>query len=179
MNIFPTRQNKNKNKDKKFIPVNFISKEILKDTLVLNKNLHPLIKQFILKGFDVDADQLSGFFSLRSLVFSIVDINPSKILSYEQLKEFLSRVLKEFYSFKMKGYINQSYMESNQIFNIFRSYYPQYKDVFCNNEIKYVSMSYELEHFHNLIILVLLFEIELYLNFYIRELKILKSKDRD
>jgi len=175
MNIFQTRQNKNKNK--KFIPVNFISKEILKDTLVLNKNLHPLIKQLNLKGFDVE--ELSCFFSLRSLVFSIVDINPSKTLSYEQLKEFLSRVLKLFYSFKSKGYINQSYMESNQIFNIFRSYYPQYKDVFCNNEIKYVSMSYELEHFHNLIILVLLFEIELYLNNFIRELKILKSKDRD
>jgi len=177
MNLFQTRQNKNKNKNKnkKFIPVNYISKEILKDTLLLNKNLHPLIKQLNLKDFDVE--QLSGFFSLRSLVFSIVDVNPSKLLSYEQLKEFLSRVLKQFYAFNSKGYINQSYMESNKIFNIFRSYYPQYKDVFCNTEIKYVSMSYELEHFHNLIILILLFEIELYLNYFIGELKDLKSDE--
>ena len=167
-------KNKNKNKNK-FIPISFISTDILNNALEINKNLHPLIKQLNLKDFDVT--QLSRFFSLRSLVFSIVGLNPSKILNYEQLKEFISRVLKQFYSFNSKGYVNQCGMESNQIFNIFRSYYPQYKNVFRNTEIKFASMACELEHFHNLIILVLLFEIELYLKYFIEESKSVDFKE--
>ena len=168
---------KQKQKQKQFIPVNFLGRDLLDNTLELNKDLHPLIKQLNLKEFDIDA--LSGFFSLRSLVFSIVDINHTEILSFEELKTFLKRVLKDFYSFNRRGYINQVYMESNQFFNIFRSYYPQYKTAFRNNEKMFGSVSYELEHFHNLIILVLLFEIELYQNYFSNVLKNIDVNSRD
>jgi len=164
---------KNKKRNK-FTPISFISRDILKNTQEINKNLHPCIKQLNLKDFNVD--QLSKFFSLRSLVFSTVGINPSKILNYSQIKEFISLVLKLFYSFNSKGYVSQGCMESNKIFNIFRSYYPQYKNVFRNTEIKFASTACELEHFHNLIILVLLFEIEVYLRYY-TELKSIDFKE--
>ena len=168
---------KQKQKQKQFIPVNFLGDGVLYNALELNKDLHPLLKQLNLKEFDVDS--LSGFFSLRSLVFSIVDINHTEILSFEELKTFLNRVLKVFYSFNKRGYINHVYMESNQFFNIFRSFYPQYKNVFRNNEKVFGSMSYELEHFHNLIILVLLFEIELYQNYFSSVLKNIELNSRD
>ena len=172
MNIF-----QQKTKQKRFTPVNFISREILKNALETNIILHPLIKQLDLKGFTIE--ELTVFFSLRSLLFSLVKVNHTEILSYEKLKEFLSRILELFYSFNLKGYINQNDMESNQIFNVFRSYFPSYRNVFRNNEIKFVSLSYELEHFHNLIILVLLFEIELYQKYFIEVLKTVDFNDRD
>jgi len=168
---------KQKQKQKQFIPVNFLGGDVLNNALELNKDLHPLLKQLNLKEFDVDS--LSGFFSLRALVFSIVDTNHTEILSFEELKTFLNRVLKVFYSFNKRGYINQVYMESNQFFNIFRSFYPQYKTVFRNNEKMFGSVSYELEHFHNLIILVLLFEIELYQNYFSSVLKNVDFNSRD
>ena len=168
---------KQKQKQKQFIPVNFLGGDVLNNALELNKDLHPLLKQLNLKEFDVDS--LSGFFSLRALVFSIVDTNHTEILSIEELKTFLNRVLKVFYSFNKRGYINQVYMESNQFFNIFRSFYPQYKTVFRNNEKMFGSVSYELEHFHNLIILVLLFEIELYQNYFSSVLKNVDFNSRD
>ena len=174
MNIF---QPKTKSKKKRFTTVNFISRDVLKNALETNIILHPLIKQLVLKGFSVE--ELTLFFSLRSLLFSLVEVNPIKVLSFESLKEFLSRVLELFYSFNSKGYINQCDMESNQIFNVFRSYFPGYRNVFRNNEMKFVSLSYELEHFHNLIILVLLFEIELYKKHFIEELKTVDFNDRD
>ena len=171
------QKQKQKQTQIQFIPVNFLGGEILNNALELNKDLHPLLKQLNLKEFDVDS--LSGFFSLRSLVFSIVDTNHTEILSFEELKTFLNRVLKDFYSFKRRGYINQVNMESNQFFNIFRSFYPQYKTVFRNNEKMFGSVCYELEHFHNLIILVLLFEIELYQNYFSGVLKIVDFNSRD
>jgi len=174
MNIF---QPKTKTKQKRYTTVNFISKDILKSVLETNVILHPLIKQLVLRGFTVE--EISLFFSLRSLIFSLVKVNHTDVLSYEKLKDFLSRVLELFYSFNSKGYINQNDMESNQIFNVFRSYFPSYRNVFRNNEIKYASLSYELEHFHNLIILVLLFEIELYQKHFTEVLKTVDFSDRD
>jgi len=174
MNIF---QPKTKTKQKQFTTVNFISRDILKNALETNTILHPLIKQLNLKGFTVE--ELTLFFNLRSLLFSLVKVNHTEVLSYEKLKEFLSRVLELFYSFNSKGYINQYDMESNQIFNVFRSYFPSYRNVFRNNETKYVSLSHELEHFHNLVILVLLYEIELYQKHFIEVSKAVDYTDRD
>ena len=143
----------------KYIVVNYIPKDVF-DNLEHLKNLHPLITQLNLEIFN--SKELSMFFVLRSLLFCITKQNPSEILSYCELKDFLSNVLSIFYQFNLDGYVNQQNMESNKIFNIFRSFYPYYKDVFAQNK-KYLSWNHELEHFHNLIILTLIFEIELYI----------------
>jgi len=149
---------KNKNKNKYTI-VNYISKDVF-DDLKQIKYIHPLIKNLNFEGFN--PRELAIFFTLRSLLFCLLKINPSEILAYEQLKYFLSKILNIFYQFNLDGYVNRQNMELNKIFNIFRSFYPYYKDVFSQDK-KSLSCNHELEHFHNLIILILLFEIELYI----------------
>jgi len=167
---------KNKMKNKyKYTVVNYISKEVFKNLKQMT-DLHPLIKKLNLKGFC--SNELSLLFTIRSLIFSIFNTNPSEILVYNDLKAFLTSVLKEFYQFNLNGYVNQQNMELNRVFCVFRSLYPYYKDIFNQKEKMYLSWNHELEHFHNLIILILLLELELYINHF-TELKIADFDDDD
>jgi len=142
----------------KYTVINYISKDVL-DDLKHKKDIHSLIKNLCFEGFN--SRELAIFFTLRSLLFCLLKMNPSEILDYEKLNSFLSKILTLFYRFNLDGYVNRQNMELNKIFNIFRSFYPFYKDVFTQGQ---KSLNHELEHFHNLIILILLFEIELYIN---------------
>jgi len=141
----------------KYTVINYISKDVI-DDLKQKKDIHPLIKNLCFEGFN--SRELAVFFTLRSLLFCLLKMNPSEILVYEKLNSFLSNILSLFYRFNLDGYVNRQNMELNKIFNIFRSFYPFYKDVFTQGQ---KSLNHELEHFHNLIILILLFEIELYI----------------
>jgi len=141
----------------KYTVINYISKDVI-DDLKHIKDIHPLIKNLCFEGFNTR--ELAVFFTLRSLLFCLLKMNPSEILVYEKLNNFLSKTLTMFYRFNLDGYVNRQNMELNKIFNIFRSFYPFYKDVFTQGQM---SLNHELEHFHNLIILILLFEIELYI----------------
>ena len=155
---FKIMKQKYKNKYKKTV-INYISKDVF-DDLKQIKTIHPLIKNLCFEGFN--SRELAVFFTLRSLLFCLLKINPSEILVYEELNNFLSKILALFYRFNLDGYVNKQNMELNEIFNIFRSFFPFYKDVFAQGK-KSLSSNHELEHFHNLIILILLFEIELYI----------------
>ena len=146
-------------KQTKFIVVNHIPKSVIIKTE--SCVLHPYIKNLVLKGFsDLET---SKFFTLRNLLFHSLENIPSEIKTYDGLKNFVNSTLKEFYSFQSEGFVNQRNLECNKIFNIFRSLYPHYNEIFKGDNPSYVSWRYELEHFHNLIILILLFELELYL----------------
>jgi len=142
----------------KFTSVNYIPEHVLTSSELQTKQLHPLIKLLDFRGFNLE--EISTFLNLRSLVFLVCGVNPSSLLTFNELEDFLLVIQKEFYLFHNDGYINQRNMELNRIFNIFRSLYPQYKDIFRSHEIKNVDC--ELEHFHNLIILLLIFELDLY-----------------
>jgi len=141
----------------KYTVINYISKDVI-DDLKLIKDIHPLIKNLCFEGFN--SRELAVFLTLRSLLFCLLKMNPSEILVYSKLNDFLSKILTLFYRFNLDGYVNRQNMELNKIFNLFRSFYPFYKDVFTQGQR---SLNHELEHFHNLIILILLFEIELYI----------------
>jgi len=106
-------------------------------------------------------DQLTLFFIYRGIIYSLFGYNPHQIFDSSMLKTLISVVLSEFYNFRKDGYVNQENLESNKIFRVFRSIYPYYKDVFNSTESFKPSMLFELEHFHNLVILFLLFDIEL------------------
>jgi len=144
----------------KYTIVNYISKDVINDLKQI-KTIHPLIKNLCFEGFN--SRELAVFLTLRSLLFCLLKTNPSEILVYEELNSFLSKILTLFYRFNLDGYVNRQNMELNEIFNIFRSFYPFYKDVFTQGKR---SLNHELEHFHNLIILILLFEIELYIKYF-------------
>jgi len=146
-------------KQSKNLMVNYIPKSAIEKTL--KSNLHPYINAAKIKG-SLNLE-LSMFFTLRNLLFFILEDQPLEIKNYVNLKLFIKKVLNEFYSFQSEGFVNQRNLECNRIFNIFRSFYPRYSEIFKVNKPSLVTWGYELEHFHNLIILVLLFEIELYL----------------
>jgi len=146
-------------KKQKFIMVNHIPESVIAKTE--SCILHPFLKNLVLKGFS--DREVSMFFTLRSLLFHSLNDVPSEIKTYDSLKIFVDLTLKEFYSFQSEGFVNQRNLECNKIFNIFRSLYPQYNEIFRGDTPPFISWRYELEHFHNLIILILIFEMELYL----------------
>jgi len=145
-------------KQSKNLMVNYIPKSAIEKTL--KSNLHPYINAMKIKG-SLNLE-LSMFFTLRNLLFYILEDQPLEIKNYANLKLFIKKVLNEFYSFQSEGFVNQRNLECNRIFNVFRSFYPRYSEIFKVDKPSLVTWGYELEHFHNLIILVLLFEIELY-----------------
>jgi len=104
-------------------------------------------------------EEMALFFVFRSILLKTVGINPYQNLDVKKLEFFIGIVLRELYLFKSEGFVSQENMEQNKIFSIFRSFYPETKDIFSVKK-PLVSMSFELEHFHNLVILTILYEIE-------------------
>jgi len=152
---------KTKTKTKKVV-VNYIPLE----TISLLKNQSVCFASFMSKlGLDnlvnYKKDQLTLFFIHRGIIYSLFGYNPHQIFDSSTLKTLISTVLSEFYDYRKDGYVNQENLESNKIFRVFRSIYPYYKDVFDITKSFKPSMLFELEHFHNLVILFLLFDIEL------------------
>lgn len=139
--------------------VNHIPKTVMKK--LENSEIHPFLKNLNLNSYL--KLESSMFFTLRNLLFYSIENNPSVIRDYKSLKSFIDGILKEFYSFQSEGFVNRRGLECNKIFNVFRSIYPQYNEIFRVDKRSLISWRYELEHFHNLIILILLFEVELYL----------------
>ena len=78
----------------KYTVINYISKDVI-DDLKQKNDIHPLIKNLCFEGFN--SRELAVFFTLRSLLFCLLKMNPSEILDYEKLKGFLSKILTLFY----------------------------------------------------------------------------------
>jgi len=138
--------------------VNFIP---LSTLLLLKERSYELPK--IIKSLDLDSSYSKEgtvlFFIFRSVLFLSFGYESTKTLKSEEYKSFLMVVLSEFYRFKTDGYVTKKNMEENKIFNLFRSFYPSLSLVFDESQPDR-SYSYELEHYHNLIILILLYELE-------------------
>jgi len=107
----------------------------------------------------IKKEEMALFFVFRSILLKTVGFNPYQNLDVKTLESFIGVVLKELYVFKSEGFVSRENMEQNKIFSIFRSFYPETKDIFSVKK-PLVSMSFELEHFHNLVILTILYEIE-------------------
>jgi len=119
----------------KLIMVNHIPKSVILKTE--SSILHPYLKNLVLKGF-LDRE-ISMFFTLRNLLFYSLENEPSEIKTYDSLKNFINQVLKEFYSFQSEGFVNERNLECNKIFNIFRSLYPQYNEIFKKDNRSFIS----------------------------------------
>jgi len=136
--------------------VNFIP---LSTLLILKERSCELAKT--VKTLDLDSsypkDGTVLFFIFRSVLFLSFGYESTKTLKFGEYKSFLMVVLSEFYSFKTDGYVNKKNMKENKIFNLFRSFYPSLALVFEDSQQNH---SFELEHYHNLIILILLYELE-------------------
>lgn len=118
---------------------------------------------------------LASALLLNNLLFKISDTKNADELSYEVLEKHVKKILCELYNYKQFGYVNKEIMESNLIFNLFRSFFIKEKSVFSKHDS--IRSLFELEHYHNLILLLLVFEIEKYLFYSSQKLKSL-IKDR-
>jgi len=145
----------NKTKIINFIPLSLLSTlnsesdSFFKKISVLNLNWNYYKKE-----------ETALFFVFRSILLKTVGLDPYQPMCFKTLEFFIECVLKELYTFKTEGFVNRENMELNKIFCIFRSFYPETKDIFNSSKKPLSSMSFELEHFHNLVILTILYEIE-------------------
>lgn len=141
----------------KYLIKNYIPLKNLKDLHSISQTTHQFFVN--LKTFDVKS--LASILIIRNLLFILTNTNPQKMLSLVELSAFVSKCQCLLYNFKNKGFVNGFIMEKNEVFNIFRSLYPSFSDIFRKPKINNL---FEIEHFHNLIILILIFEIDNYIS---------------
>jgi len=113
----------------------------------------------------------SGLLAIRSKLFYLTNRDQSENLDVIDLLNYINDVQNLLYNFKKDGFVSSENMELNPIFKIFRDLYPSHNDIFDYKSKVTLTSIFELEHFHNLIILLLLLELYLYLP----ELKELKK----
>lgn len=113
----------------------------------------------------------SSLLAIRSKLFYLTNRDQSKNLDVIDLLDYINDVQNLLYSFKKDGFISSENMELNPIFKIFRDLYPSHSAIFNYKTKVTLTSIFELEHFHNLIVLLLLLEVYLYLP----ELNVLKK----
>jgi len=147
-----------KHNSKKEIIINYIPSHLI----TMLKNQSGVYQSFISQlNLPSNFKNPTLFFIFRGILYKMIGYDPYRLFDSVCIKSLINNVLSEFYNFKKDGYVNQRNLESNKIFCIFRSFYPEYNKIFdCKEPIK-LSQLTELEHFHNLVILVLLFDLEL------------------
>lgn len=141
----------------KYLIKNYIPLKNLKDLQSIIQTPHQFFVN--LKTFDVKS--LVSIIIIRNLLFILTNTNPQKMLSLGELSIFITKCQSLLYNFKSEGFVNENIMEKNEIFNIFRSLYPSFSDIFRKPQINNL---FEIEHFHNLMILILIFELDNYLS---------------
>jgi len=139
--------------------INFIPLSILSTLNLQSDCFYNVASNLNLDRF-YNRAETSLFFVFRSILLKTVGIDPYHPMEFKTLEIFIELTLKELYEFKTEGFVNQENMESNKIFSVFRSFYPETKDIFLSTKKPLMSMSFELEHFHNLVILTLIYEME-------------------
>jgi len=147
------------NKNTKTKIINFIPLSVLSTLNLPSDSFLKMISTLDLNCY-YKKEETALFFVFRSILLKTVGFDPYTTMDFKNLESFIELTLKELYVFKSEGFVNQENMELNKIFCIFRSFYPETKDVFLSSRKSLISMSFELEHFHNLVILTILYEIE-------------------
>lgn len=105
----------------------------------------------------------SNLLAIRSKLFYLTNRDQSADLDVIELLNYINDVQNLLYSFKKDGFVSSKNMELNPIFKIFRDLYPSYNTIFNYKSKVTLTSIFELEHFHNLIVLLLLLEVYLYL----------------
>jgi len=139
--------------------INFIPLSVLSTLNLPSDSFFKMISNLDLNCY-YKKEETALFFVFRSILLKTVGFDPYTTMDFKNLESFIELTLKELYVFKSEGFVNQENMELNKIFCVFRSFYPETKDVFLSSRKSLISMSSELEHFHNLVILTILYEIE-------------------
>lgn len=108
----------------------------------------------------LNINTLSRLMVLNRLLFEMSGVKYSN-LTFESLLKHVQIVTDMLYNYKKQGYVNANSMIENSVYGILRSIFIEQKDVFTANKTRSI---FELEHFHNLILLCLILEFDLFLS---------------
>ena len=130
---------------------------------IFNAYILDLIKNSPYSKFIFNNQFLAEVGVFNNILFGISGVDNTKPLNFEDLIRHVNTILAKLYEYKKVGFVNPQLMNTNEIYNLFRSYFIKHKDIFTSNKL--VSI-FELEHYHNLILLLLILEIDSYLGMY-------------
>ena len=84
-----------------------------------------------------------------------IEISLSKT---ESIQQHVEKITTKLYNYKSIGFVNSEVMELNEIYTIYRILYPEADKMFKSTHLQSL---FELEHFHNMILLILILEIDI------------------
>lgn len=153
--------------------INFMKPEILTPSFDFSSSLEQLLGTVQLhdKGRMLSPDHLRRVVLLHTLVRRLGNISEDHEFNYESLTAYLDVVEGKLHMHKRKGYVNWELMESNEVFNIFRSLFISKSEIFRNFS-EGPEIYFELEHFHNSILLLLILELDLFINSLQKEIEL-------
>jgi len=123
----------------------------------------------------ISPDHLRRLVLLRTLVRRLGFVTDTHEYDYESLTSFLNVVEGELHLHKRKGFVNWELMESNEVYNIFRSLFISKSEIFRDFS-EGTEIHFELEHFHNCVLLLLILELELFINRLQKEMGLIEDE---
>ena len=109
---------------------------------------------------------LGKVFLLRTYLFNQLNLPHDRILTYHELEFFREGVMNLLYT--DNGYLNRERLENDKLLNFYRS----------SNQVEMKGSFSEIQSFHNLIIMIILLEYELYSRYY-EDLYNLKTLEKE
>ena len=107
----------------------------------------------------INIENLPLLDAINKQLFKLSEVDQSN-MTVKELELHVNRILEKLYNYKPIGFVNNTILRDNEIYQIFRSVYPKYRALFAKPSVQ---VMFEVEHFHNLILLLLVTEIEILL----------------
>ena len=156
--------------------VNFMKKEILTPSFDFSSSFEHLLGTVLSHDKEklISPDHLRRLVLLYTLVRRLGFVTDTHEHDYESLTSFLNVVEGKLHLHKHKGFVNWELMESNEVYNIFRSLFISKSEIFRDFS-EGTEIYFELEHFHNCVLLLLILELELFINRLQKEMELLED----
>jgi len=157
--------------------VNFMKKEILTPSFDFSSSFEHLLTMVLSHDKEkmISPDHLRRVVLLYTLVRRLGYVTDTFEHDYESLTTFLNVVEGKLHLHKRKGFVNWELMESNEVFNIFRSLFISKSEIFRDFS-EGPDIYFELEHFHNCILLLLILELELFIKRLDNEIELINDE---
>ena len=131
--------------------------KVKKSAFYSSRMLHNLGKSNVFEI--VSSKSVSKLMVLNRLLFELSGVEYGD-LTYDDLLQHVNSITNYLYNYKQLGYVNANLLEVNPVYKILRSVFVTQENVFNDDNQRSL---FELEHLHNLILLCLVMEIDLFL----------------
>ena len=130
---------------------------VKKSNFYSNRMLKNLGKDNIFET--VTRKNVSKLMVLNRLLFELSGVTYGD-LTYDELLQHINSITNHLYNYRQLGYVNGNILEANPVYKILRSIFVTQENVFFDDNPHSL---FELEHLHNLILLCLIMEIDLFI----------------